>query len=257
MFIKLNKPLIFIDLETTGIDVVKDRIIEISILKISVDEKEESKTLRVNPTIPIPKESTLVHGITDEDIKDCPTFAEIAKTIANFIEGCDIGGYNSNRFDIPLLAEEFLRADVDFDMKNRSMIDVQVIYHKMEPRTLSAAYKFYCNKEIVNAHSANADVIATYEIFKAQLEKYNELEKNIKSLNDYSSQSKNVDLLGRIIYNEEGVEVFNFGKHKGKSVEEVLKREPSYYNWIVDNEFPLYTKKVLTGIKLRLLNNKL
>ena len=257
MQLNLNKPLIFIDLETTGINIVKDRIVEISILKILPNGKEEIKTFRINPTIPIPKETTLIHGITDEDVKNCPTFSELAKSISNFIEGCDIGGYNSNKFDIPLLAEEFLRSDVDFDMKNRNVIDVQVVFHKMEQRTLSAAYKFYCDKDLTNAHSSNADVCATYEVLKSQLDRYNDLENNVKFLNEFTCFNKNVDLVGRIVYNEEGKEIFNFGKHKGKTVEEVLIKEPSYYNWIENNEFPLYTKKVLTAIKLRMLNNKL
>jgi DNA polymerase III subunit epsilon len=257
MLLNLNKPLCFIDLETTGTNIVSDRIVEISVLKISPNNKEETKTLRINPTIPVPAESTKIHGITDDDVKDCPTFAEVAKSIYSFISGCDIAGYNSNRFDIPLLAEEFLRADVDFDVKNRNIIDVQVIFHKMEQRTLSAAYKFYCDKELVNAHTANGDVIATYEILKAQLDRYSELENNVKFLDEYSCQSKNVDFAGRIVYDDDGKEVFNFGKHKGKTVEDVLIKEPSYYNWIQNNDFTLYTKKVLTAIKLRMLNNKI
>ena len=257
MTLNLTKPLCFIDLETTGINIVNDRIVEISILKLHPNGKEETRTMRINPTIPIPAEASNIHGIMDDDVKDCPTFAESCKSIASFISGCDFAGYNSNKFDIPLLAEEFLRAGEDFDIKSSNLIDVQVIFHKMEQRTLGAAYKFYCNKELVNAHSAEADVTATYEVLKSQLEKYSDLQNNVKFLDEYSCQTKNVDFAGRIIYDDKGKEIFNFGKHKGKTVEEVLIKEPSYYNWIQDNDFALYTKKVLTAIKLRMLNNKI
>lgn len=205
----------------------------------------------VNPGIPIPKETTKIHGITDEDVKDAPTFAEIAQSLANEFEGCDFAGYNLNKFDIPLLAEEFMRVNVDFDLKKRKFVDVQVIFHKMEQRTLSAAYKFYCNKELKDAHSATADTRATYEILQAQLDKYPDLENDIDYLSDYSAQKKNVDFAGRIIYNAKGVEVFNFGKYKGVPVEEVLKNDTGYFGWIMNGDFPLYTKKVLTNIKLR------
>lgn len=247
----LNKPLAFIDLETTGINVASDRIVEISILKIMPDKSRESKTMRINPTIPIPENSSKIHGIYDADIKDCPTFDKVAHDLANFIGNSDLAGYNSNKFDIPLLAEEFLRADVDFDMKKRKFVDVQVIFHKMEQRTLSAAYQFYCKKDIENAHSAEADVKATVEVLEAQLDKYPELQNNVDYLNDFSSHSKSVDFLGRIVYDDNGVEILNFGKHKGKAVEEVFRIEPSYYNWMMNGDFPLYTKKIITGIKLR------
>lgn len=256
--LKLNvkNPLVFIDLETTGIDLSKDRIIEIGLVKIYPDGREEVKCRRVNPTIPIPAESTAIHHITDEDVKDEPTFKDIAKSLAAMLEGCDFAGFNSNKFDFPLLAEEFLRADVDFDFKNRKFIDVQNIFHKMEQRTLVAAYKFYCQKELDGAHGAEADIVATYEVLKSQLDRYPELKNDVEFLSDFSSRSKNADFAGRIIYDEKGVEVFNFGKHKGRSVVDVLKEEPGYYAWMMNGDFPLYTKKVLTGIRLRSMNTK-
>jgi len=251
MRLNLRNPLIFFDLETTGINIASDRIVEISYLKITSAGEDTSKTILVNPGIPIPKETTKIHGITDEDVKDAPTFAEIAQSLVNEFEGCDFAGYNLNKFDIPLLAEEFMRVNVDFDLKKRKFVDVQVIFHKMEQRTLSAAYKFYCNKELKDAHSATADTRATYEILQAQLDKYPELENDIDYLDDYSAQNKNVDFAGRIIYNAKGVEVFNFGKYKGVPVEEVLEKDTGYFGWIMNGDFPLYTKKVLTNIKLR------
>ncbi len=251
MELNLRNPLVFFDLETTGISIASDRIIEISYLKILLDGSEISKTHLVNPTIPIPPQTTKIHGITDDDVKDSPTFAEIAQGLANEFEGCDFAGYNSNKFDVPLLAEEFIRAEVDFDMKKRKFIDVQVIFHKMEQRTLSAAYKFYCHKELDAAHRAEADTRATYEILKAQLERYDNLQNDMEFLSKFSSHSKFVDYAGRIVYNDRGVEVFNFGKYKGKPVEEVLQKDPGYYGWMINGDFPLYTKKVLTNIKLR------
>ena len=227
MQLNLKNPIVFFDLETTGINIVKDRIVEISFVKVHPNGKEESKTRRINPEMPIPPESTAIHGITDEDVKDCPTFKEIAKSLAAQIEGCDLAGYNSNRFDIPLLAEEFLRAGVDIDLNKRKFVDVQTIFHKMEQRTLSAAYKFYCDKSLENAHTAEADTMATYEILKAQLDRYpDDLQNDIDFLSKYSSFTNNVDFAGRMIYNEEGKEVINFGKYKGKLVEEVLKTDP-------------------------------
>lgn len=253
MNLKLSRPIAFFDLETTGINVATDRIVEISIYKIMPNGDKEIKTKKINPTIPIPIESSAVHGITDTDVADAPTFAEVAKDLAKFIEGCDLAGYNSNKFDVPLLAEEFLRADVDFDISKRNLVDVQNIFHKMEQRTLSAAYHFYCKKDLTNAHSAEADTIATYEILEAQLDKYQDLQNDVKFLADFSQRSVNADLIGRIIFDENGVEVFNFGKHKGKSVEKVLEIEPGYYSWMMNGDFPLYTKKVLTNIRLRAL----
>lgn len=252
MKLNLANPIVFFDLETTGINIVKDRVVEISVLKILPNGKEEQKTIRVNPEMHIPEEATRIHGIRDEDVKDCPTFKGIAKELARYIEGCDLGGYNSNRFDIPLLAEEFLRANVDFDMSRRKFVDVQTIFHKMEQRTLSAAYRFYCDKCLEDAHTAAADTFATYEVLKAQLDKYGDtLENSIDFLSKFSTQNKNVDFAGFIIYDEKGVEVFNFGKNKGVAVEKVLKEQQGYYDWMMKSEFPLYTKKVLTRIKLR------
>lgn len=254
MALKLSRPLAFFDLETTGTNIASDRIVEISVVKILPDGGKEIKTKLINPTIPIPIESSAVHGITDRDVADKPTFKEVAKEFANFIEGCDLAGYNSNKFDIPLIAEEFLRADVDFDVSKRNLVDVQNIFHKMEQRTLSAAYSFYCDKTLDNAHSAEADTIATYEILEAQVEKYDELKNDVKFLAEFSQFTNNADLLGRIVFNEEGVEVFNFGKHKGKPVVDVLQNDPGYYGWMMNGDFPLYTKKVLTAIRLKTLN---
>jgi len=254
MKLNLKKPIVFFDLETTGIDITNDRIVELSLLKVHPSGKEETKTLRINPEMPIPKQSTEIHGITDEDVKDAPTFNLVAKSIANFLEGCDLAGYNSNKFDIPLLAEEFLRVGVDFDLKKLRFIDVQVIFHKMEQRTLSAAYKFYCEKNLENAHSAEADTIATYEILQAQIDRYKDLENDMESLSKFSSQSNNADFAGRIVYNDKGEEVFNFGKYKGQTVKSVLEKDSGYFGWMLTSEFPLYTKKVLTAIKLRNFN---
>ncbi len=251
MELSLKNPLIFFDLETTGINVASDRIVEISWLKVMPGGQESSQTQLVNPTIPIDPKVTAIHGISDEDVKDKPTFKEIAKSLAREFEGCDLAGYNSNKFDIPLLAEEFLRAEVDFDLSKRKFIDVQVIFHKMEQRTLIAAYKFYCQKDLQEAHTAEADTLATYEILKAQLDMYGELENSVEFLSGFSAQKRNVDFAGRIVLNEQDVEVFNFGKYKGEPVEEVLEKDPGYFGWILNGDFPLYTKKVLTNIKLR------
>jgi DNA polymerase-3 subunit epsilon len=251
MKLNLGNPLVFFDLETTGIDVAIDRIVEISYLKIFPNETEESKTIRINPTVPIPPKVTAIHGITDEDVRDAPTFAQIANQLVKVFEGCDFAGYNSNKFDIPLLAEEFLRAGVEIDLKKRKFIDIQVIFYKKEQRTLSAAYKFYCDKDLSEAHSARGDTLATYEILKAQLERYPDLPNNIEELSKYSSHNRNADFLGRIVYDEEGFEVFNFGKYKGQRVEEIFKKDTGYYGWMMNGQFPLYTKKVITAIKLR------
>jgi DNA polymerase III subunit epsilon len=251
MNLNLKNPIVFFDLETTGINIVSDRIVELSYLKIYPEGKEESQTFLVNPTIPIPPKTTAIHGISDEDVKDAPPFTELAKTLSKIIEGCDLAGYNSNKFDIPLLAEELLRAGVDIDLKKRKLIDVQVIFHKKEQRTLSAAYKFYCEKELANAHSAEADTRATYEILKSQLDRYSDLKNDIDELAKFSSHNRNADFVGRIIYDEDGNELFNFGKYKGEKVEAVLEKDPAYFSWMINSEFPLYTKKVLTSIKLR------
>ena len=250
MKLNLKNPLVFFDLETTGTNINSDRIVEICYLKVYPNGNEESKTLRINPEMHIPEDASAVHGIYDEDVKDCPTFKDVAKKIASDIEGCDLAGFNSNRFDIPVLAEEFLRADVDLDMTRRKFIDVQVIFHKMEQRTLVAAMKFYCGKELEGAHSADADTRATYEVLQAQLDRYPELQNDIAWLSEFSSHTSNVDFAGRIVYNEQGVEVFNFGKYKGMPVREVLQRDPGYYSWILQGDFTLNTKQVLTRIKL-------
>ena len=256
MQLNLKNPLVFFDLETTGIDIVKDRIIEISYVKVFPNGKEESKTMRINPGMPIPPASTAIHGITDDDVKDCPLFKNVAKQLAAQIEGCDLAGYNSNRFYIPLLAEEFLRAGVDIDLTRRKFIDVQTIFYKMEQRTLAAAYKFYCQKSLENAHTAAADTMATYEVLKAQLDRYPELKNDVTFLSEFSSFTNNVDFAGRMVYNEKNQEVFNFGKYKGRLVEEVLKQEPAYYSWMMNGDFPLNTKQKLTEIKLRGFNAK-
>ena len=256
MDLKLSKPICFFDLETTGVNVAKDRIVEISVLKVFPNGNKESKTWLVNPERPIPAETTEIHGITDEKVANEPTFKQLSNSIHEMIKGCDLGGFNSNRFDIPLLAEELLRADIDFDMQSAVAIDVQTIFHKMEQRTLVAAYKFYCDKDLTDAHSAAADTEATYEVLKAQLDKYPDLENDTKWLAEFSSRKRFADYAGFIAFNKDDVEVFSFGKHKGKLVTEVLQNEPGYFGWIQNADFPLYTKKVLTGIKLRSLNTK-
>ncbi len=252
--LNLSRPLVFIDLETTGVNVGADRIVEIALLKIHPTGKQESKTMRINPTIPIPAESSNVHHITDEDIKDSPTFKDVAHDIYAFIGGCDLAGYNSNKFDIPLLIEEFTRVDIHLDLSKLKLIDVQNIFHKMEQRTLSAAYKFYCDKSLENAHSAEADATATYEVLVAQLEKYADLQNNVDYLSQFSSIAKNVDLAGRIVFNEKGEEVFNFGKHKGKLVVEIFRSDTSYYDWMMKGDFATNTKHVITQIRLKNFN---
>jgi len=233
------------------LSVSADRIVEISVLKINPGGKEEWMTTRINPEMPIPPAASSIHGISNEDVALAPTFREIARTLVAFLEGCDLAGYNAIKFDLPVLAEEFLRVNIDFSFRKRKYVDVQVIYHKKEQRTLSAAYQFYCKKDLSDAHSSKADTEATFEVLKAQLDRYRDLENDIEKLSEFSSFNNLVDFAGRIILNEHGVEVFNFGKHKGKTVESVLKEEPSYYSWIMNGDFPLYTKKVLTEIKLR------
>jgi DNA polymerase-3 subunit epsilon len=252
MKLNLRKPLIFFDLETTGLNIMTDRIIEIAYLKVFPNGDEESRKMRINPEMPIPAESTEIHHITDDDVRNCPTFRQVAQMLANVFKGCDIAGYNSNNFDVPFLAEEFLRADADFDFANSRFIDVQVVFHKMEKRTLEAAYRFYCNAELTDAHSADFDTKATYEVLKAQLDRYPELQNDVEFLSKFTKYNRNVDYAGRIVFNENGVEVFNFGKHKGKPVEQVLREEPAYYSWMMNGDFPLYTKKVLTSIRLRM-----
>ena len=252
MNLKLEKPIVFFDLETTGVSIATDRIVEIAILKVFPNGNKESKTWLVNPEIEIPQGATDVHGITNEKVVTEPTFKELAPAINKMIEGCDLAGFNSNRFDIPLLAEELMRAGIDFDMKNRKAIDVQVIFHKKEQRTLSAGYQFYCGKELEGAHGAEADTNATYEILLAQLDKYNDIENSVDALSEYSTHGERADFAGFILMNEDKQEIFSFGKYKGRTVEEVLKENPGYNNWIQNADFPLYTKKVLREIKERM-----
>ncbi len=257
MELNLKKPICFFDLETTGVNVATDRIVEIAILKVFPNGNRESHTWKVNPTIPIPEAATAVHGINDAMVANEPTFKELAPKVYNLIKDSDLAGFNSNRFDIPLLAEELLRAEVDFDMKKALAVDVQTIFHKMEKRTLEAAYKFYCNKELKDAHSAAADTLATYEVLKAQLDKYPELQNDINFLADFSSHRDHADFAGFISYDEAGVEVFSFGKYKGCCVTDVMEKDSGYFGWLLNADFPLYTKKVLTRIRLQKLNTKL
>jgi len=251
MDLNLRRPLAFIDLETTGINIISDRIVEISVLKVSPAGKEEWMTSRINPEMPIPPKASAIHGIFDNDVTDSPRFRDIARNLSAFLEGCDLAGYNANKFDIPVLAEEFLRVNIDFDFRRRRYVDVQVIFHKKEQRTLSAAYLFYCKKELEGAHGAKADTQATFEILKAQLDRYRDLENDVEKLSEYSSYNNAADFVGRIVFDENGQEIFNFGKYKGRLVAKVLKDDPSYFSWMMNGEFSLYTKKVLTEIKLR------
>ena len=254
MELNLKRPIIFFDLETTGTDISKDRIVEICYIKVFTDGREVEFCKRVNPGMHIPEAASAVHGIYDEDVKDCPLFKDVAREIAKEFEGCDIAGFNSNRFDLPLLAEEFLRAQVDIDLSRHNAIDVQVLYHKREPRTLSAAHKFYCGEEFDNAHSALADTRATYNVLKAQLDHYDDLVNDMEVLAKESSFTNNVDFAGRMVYDANGTEVFNFGKYKGMPVAAVLDRDPGYYGWMINGDFSLNTKQVLTRIKLRGMN---
>lgn len=261
MNLKLKRPLAFFDLETTGVNVSSDRIVEISIVKVAPDGSEAVNTLKINPEIPIPAESSLFHGIYDQDIRDAPTFRDVAQQLADFIGDADLAGYNSNKFDIPMLMEEFLRSGVDFSLEGRFFVDVQNIFHQMEQRTLKAAYRFYCDKTLDNAHSAEYDVKATYEVLKSQLDRYQDVEwedklgnrsvpviNDVEALHQFTNLSRPVDFAGRMVFNEDGKEVFNFGKHKGRPVEDVFVMEPSYYSWMMQGDFPLYTKKCLDQI---------
>ncbi|MAP54749.1 3'-5' exonuclease [Altibacter sp.] len=257
MQLQLTKPICFFDLETTGVNVATDRIVEISILKVFPNGNKESYTWRVNPEMPIPSVVSAIHGITDDMVANEPTFKELAPRVYALIKDSDLGGFNSNRFDIPLLAEELLRAEIDFDLKKALCVDVQTIFHKKEKRTLEAAYKFYCDKNLTDAHSAEADTLATYEVLKAQLERYEDLENNIASLAEFSAHKNFADFAGYIGYDKKGEEIFSFGKHRGAKVADILEKEPGYFGWLLNADFPLYTKKVLTRIKLQKLNNKL
>lgn len=251
MNLKLYKPLCVFDLETTGINVSKDRIVEICVLKVNPDASRESKTWKVNPEMPIPKESSAIHGIYDEDVENAPTFKDIAPKIMEMISGTDLGGFNSNRFDVPLLAEELLRAGLDFDLSKFKLVDAQTIYHKMEPRNLSAAYNFYCKKTLENAHSAEADVLATFEVLDAQVGHYEDLPKEIAGLSDFSFHNRFADLAGMIHFNDKEQEIFAFGKYKGQVVKEVFQKDIGYYGWLQSADFPLYTKKIFTKIQLK------
>lgn len=256
MKLNLKNPIIFFDLETTGIDVAKDRIVELCYIKVFPNGNEESKTMRLNPEMHIPEQASAVNGIYDDDVKDCPTFQEVAQELKKTFEGADLAGFNSNRFDIPLLVEEFLRAGIyDVDFTKAKMVDVQNIYHKLERRTLIAAYKYYCGKDLENAHSADADTRATLEVLEAQLDKYPDvLQNDVSFLAEYSAMNKNVDFAGRMVYDEDGVPVFNFGKYKGQPVAKVLSKDPGYYGWLQQGDFSLNTKQMLTKIYLQSKN---
>lgn len=255
MELNLKRPICFFDIESTGVNVVNDRIVELSVLKVFPDNTKESKTWLVNPEMKIPAETTAIHGISDEKVANEPTFKELAHAVYNMIKDSDLAGYNSNKFDIPMLAEEFLRADIEFHMENRKAVDIQNIFHRMEQRTLSAAYKFYCQKTLENAHTAEADTIATYEILKAQLDRYpDDIENDIDFLSDFSNRQRVADFAGFIAFNDDNKEYFTFGKYKNHLVEDVLKKDGGYFGWILNANFPLYTKKVLTAIKLRNFN---
>lgn len=252
MKLKLSRPIVFFDIESTGLNVSLDRIVELCLIKVYPDVSEESYTMRFNPGIPISPEASAVTGIYDDDVVDCPSFKEKASYIAEILKNSDIAGFNSNTFDIPLLVEEFIRSGVDFDITKCKFVDVQNIYHKLERRTLSAAYKFYCNKDLENAHSALADTRATYEVLQAQLDMYPEqLQNDVDFLSEFSRRNRNVDLAGRVIYNEQGKEIINFGKYKGCVVAEVFKRDPGYFSWLMQGDFTQNTKQVFMKIRLR------
>ena len=264
MELKIEKPIAFFDLETTGTNIATDRIVQVAVIKLTPGGKEEELDQLINPEIPIPEETTLIHGISDADVADQPTFREFAPELDLFLKDCDLAGYNSIKFDIPFLVEEFLRADVDFDLKDRRVVDVQNIFHKMEPRTLKAAYRYYCGKNLDMAHNAAADTMATYEVLKAQLDMYKDTEytdadgtvsipvqNDVKALHSFSYFTKNVDLVGHIIFNDKQQEVFNFGKYKGRTVEDVFRKERAYYDWMMKSKFPKSTKKVISAIKMR------
>lgn len=251
MKLKLRRPLVIFDLETTGTNITHDRIVEISLIKVFPDGSTDTKTRRINPGMPIPAEATAVHHITDADVANEPMFKQVAKSLAKIFEGCDIAGFNSNRFDIPMLDQEFQRADVDFDFSRARFVDVQTIFHKKEPRNLVAAYRFYCGKDLENAHSATADTQATYEVLLAQLEHYDDLPDEVEALSQFSSNNRNVDFMGRLIYDDQNREVINFGRYKGQLAEEVLRRDPGYFSWIDSGDFPDNTKRAFRKIYMR------
>lgn len=252
MKLNLKRPIIFFDLETTGLDIAKDRIVELCYIRVEPNGNEEARSMRINPEMHIPEVASSVHGITDDDVKDCPTFADVAPQLAATFEGCDLAGFNSNRFDLPLLAEEFMKAGVNIDLSHVQAIDVQNIYHKLEKRTLAAAYKFYCGRDLENAHSALADTQATYEVLQAQLDHYpNDLQNDVDFLAEFSRMNRNIDFAGRFVYDESGKELINFGKYKGKAIKDVLSHDPGYYSWIMQGDFTLNTKQVLTKLRLK------
>ena len=252
MKLNLKRPIIFFDLETTGLDIAKDRIVELCYIRVEPNGNEEARSMRINPEMHIPEVASSVHGITDDDVKDCPTFADVAPQLTATFEGCDLAGFNSNRFDLPLLAEEFMKAGVNIDLSHVQAIDVQNIYHKLEKRTLAAAYKFYCGRDLENAHSALADTQATYEVLQAQLDHYpNDLQNDVDFLAEFSRMNRNIDFAGRFVYDESGKELINFGKYKGKAIKDVLSRDPGYYSWIMQGDFTLNTKQVLTKLRLK------
>ena len=252
MKLNLKRPIIFFDLETTGLDIAKDRIVELCYIRVEPNGNEEARSMRINPEMHIPEVASSVHGITDDDVKDCPTFADVAPQLAATFEGCDLAGFNSNRFELPLLAEEFMKAGVNIDLSHVQAIDVQNIYHKLEKRTLAAAYKFYCGRDLENAHSALADTQATYEVLQAQLDHYpNDLQNDVDFLTEFSRMNRNIDFAGRFVYDESGKELINFGKYKGKAIKDVLSRDPGYYSWIMQGDFTLNTKQVLTKLRLK------
>ena len=252
MKLNLKRPIIFFDLETTGLDIAKDRIVELCYIRVEPNGNEEARSMRINPEMHIPEVASSVHGITDDDVKDCPTFADVAPQLAATPERSDLAGFNSNRFDLPLLAEEFMKAGVNIDLSHVQAIDVQNIYHKLEKRTLAAAYKFYCGRDLENAHSALADTQATYEVLQAQLDHYpNDLQNDVDFLAEFSRMNRNIDFAGRFVYDESGKELINFGKYKGKAIKDVLSRDPGYYSWIMQGDFTLNTKQVLTKLRLK------
>jgi DNA polymerase III subunit epsilon len=268
MQLNLNRPLAFFDIESTGTNVVKDRIVEICFFKVMPDGTTETKLRRINPGIPIPAEVTAIHGISDADVASEPHFKQVARSLFDYLKDCDLAGYNSNKFDVPMLIEEFLRCNIEFSLKGRNLIDIQNIFHKMEPRTLKAAYKFYCGKELIDAHTAEADTMATYEILLSQLERYQSepytendgkistpIQNDMEALFKFSYNHRNADLVGHIVYNAEKKECFNFGKHKGKSLEEVFAKEPQYYDWIMNADFPLSTKNIVKEIRFKGFEN--
>jgi DNA polymerase III subunit epsilon len=248
--LKLIRPLVFFDIESTGLSITRDRMVEVAFLKVQPDGSTEFKRYLLNPGIPIPAEVSSIHGITDEDVRFAPKFEQVAGEMFEFLQNSDLAGFNALRFDIPMLAEEFFRLGLDLDVDKRQTVDVQLIFHKMEERNLSAAYRFYCQKELENAHSAEADIRATWEVFQAQIQRYDSLPETVQGIAEFTGNHLRVDMEGKLIKGDDGFVKFNFGKHKGRNVADVFRVEPSYYSWMMDGDFPAYTKKIITGIKL-------